>query len=389
MQPGTFQFLPIERLIYGVPAAQALRAEVDRLGAQRVFLMVSGTMNRSTDEVDKLRAALGSRYAGLHDHMPPHSPRDAVVDAANQARAAGADLIVTFGGGSLTDAGKVVQLCLRHDIHEIDQLEPFRMITNPDGTRHLPEYDGPHVRQIAIPTTLSGGEFNSQAGCTEPRLKVKQSYRHPLFVPRTTIYDPAPTVHTPLDVWLSTGVRAIDHCVEGICARDHNPVFDGQGIQSLRLLVPALRRIKADPGDLEARQAAQLAVYLSMAGTQLGVVKGVSHAIGHILGGTCNVPHGVTSCLTIPAALRYNRVVNGARQQIVAEALGHPGEDAADVLEALIQELALPSRLSQVGVTRDQFAVIAANTMRDPYLHANPRRITEPAQVVEILEAIA
>jgi len=390
MQTAAFNFAPIERVTYGTPAARALHEEAQRLDARRVFLLASGTMNRTTDEVSRVCAELGDRYAGLYDRMPPHTPRDAVVEAANQAREAGADLIVTFGGGSLTDAGKMVQLCLRHAVREADQLEPFRVTTNPDGTHKYPAYAGPVVRQIAIPTTLSGGEFNPQCSCTDLRIKVKHTYRHPLHVPRTTIYDPAPTVHTPMDVWLSTGVRAIDHCVEGICAKHPNPVNDGYAIQALRLLTHNLPRVKQDPSDLEARQQCQFAVWLSMGGSShLGVSKGISHAIGHILGGTCDVPHGVTSCLTIPAALRYNRPVNFERQAMVAEALGRPGGDAADLLEAFIADLGLPRRLSQVGVRREQFARIAAETMHDPYVPHNPREITAQEQVEEILEMIA
>src|SRR3984957_20931342 len=110
MLTGRFTFRAIERIVYGKPAADALKAEAQRLEATRVFLMVSGTMNGETDEVAKLRAALGNRYAGLHDRMPPHTPRDAVIEAANKARDAKADLIVTFGGGSLNGAGEIVQL---------------------------------------------------------------------------------------------------------------------------------------------------------------------------------------------------------------------------------------------------------------------------------------
>lgn len=387
---GSFNFPPIERVMYGMPAAQALREEVQRLGAKRVFMLASRTMNRTTDEVSKVRAELGDRFAGLYDSMPSHSPRDAVIEAASMAREAGADLLVTFGGGSLTDACKVMQICLRHDIREMDQLEPFRLVTNPDGTRRIPEYEGPIVRQVAIPTTLSGGEFNAQAGCVDPRIKVKQSYRHPGLVPRTTIYDPAPTVHTPIDVWLSTGVRAVDHCVEGLCAKHPNPVNDGYALHGLRLLSRNLPRVKRDPGDLEARQQCQMAIWLSMgASSHLGVVKGISHAIGHVLGGTCNVPHGITSCITLPAAMRYNKPANEERQRMVAEAMGAPGEDAADVLDRFITGLGMPRRLSEVGVGPAQFPVIAANAMRDHYTHHNPRPIHSPAQIEDVLATMA
>ena len=389
MVSGQFNFTAIERIVYGKPAAQALRAEAERLQAQRVFMIVSGTMNRSTDEVAKVRDALGNRCAGLYDRMPAHTPRDAVLEVAAEARAADADLIVTFGGGSVTDAGKMVQLCLRHNITQHEQIDAYRVTVNADGTNKVPQFEGPKVRQIAIPTTLSGGEFQPGGGCTDNRTKVKQSFRHPLLVPRVSILDPGPTVHTPLWVWLSSGVRAIDHAAEAICSGLSNPASDASFLHALRLLSSGLPRVKKHPDDLEARLDCQLAVWLAMTGRQGGIVMGASHAIGHVLGGSCDVPHGHTSCVMLAPVMRYNRAVNRERQQLVAEAMGHAGEDAADVIAAFVAALGQPGRLSEVGVTRDQFAMIADHAMHDSWLHTNPRKITRPEQVMEILESVA
>lgn len=91
----------------------------------------------------------------------------------------------------------------------------------------------------------------------------------------------------------------------------------------------------------------------------------------------------------LPHVLRYNRPANADRQRLVAEAMGHPGKDAADVVAAFVADLGLPSRLAEVGVRREQFGVIAANTMRDTWLHVNPRKIGVPEQVLEILNAAA
>src|SRR6478735_9833664 len=128
MQSGTMVFTQMNRVIFGQPAAAMIVAEAERLGAKRVFLLTGRTLNRDTDEVDKVRRALGSRFAGVHDHMPAHSPRDAVVACANAARAAGTDLLVTFGGGSVTDGGKAVTVCLEHGVTDVDGLESFRTI---------------------------------------------------------------------------------------------------------------------------------------------------------------------------------------------------------------------------------------------------------------------
>src|SRR3954469_15131614 len=175
MQPAILDFPAIERIVCGRPAAEALRAEAERLGAHRVFLMVSGTMNRTTDEVAKVRDALGDRYAGVYDEMPALSPREPVLDATRAARAVDADLIVTFGGGSLTDAGKMVRLCLQHDIDDLDAFDAYRSRLGPDGKRKPATYEGPSVHQVAMPTTLSAGDFNASAGSMDYRSKAKRS----------------------------------------------------------------------------------------------------------------------------------------------------------------------------------------------------------------------
>jgi maleylacetate reductase len=283
----------------------------------------------------------------------------------------------------------MVRLCLQHDITDVDGFDRFRLITHADGTQVQPQYEGPHIPQIAIPTTLSAGELTTGGGATDERVKRKFSHGNPQAIPRTVIFDPAPTVHTPLWVWLSTGVRAIDHAVEGLCSPRSNPISDGLYQHALKLLASSLLNTKRDPADLDARLESFYGIWMAIAGRHGGVEMGASHAIGHALGGSCGVPHGYTSCVMLPHVLRYNRTANAARQQLVAAALGHPGEDAADVLDHFIGELGLPRRLSEVGISREQYSSIAATAMHDKALHANPLRITSPEQVLKILEAAA
>jgi maleylacetate reductase len=368
----TYDYLPMERIRFGEPAAAALAAEVDRLGATRVYLMASATLRRTTSAVVNVEAALGARLVGVFDQMPPFAPRESVAMAANEARALGADLIATFGGGSLTDAGKIV-----------------RIVTQPDGRQRLPAYEGPSIPQVSIPTTLSAGEINSQGGSLEPRTGRKQSYKHPLLTPRVVIYDPASTIHTPAITWLSTGVRALDHAVELYCAANANPLSEPSALQALRLLSRALPSVKRDPLDLAARLDCQLGAALSLQGLAGGVHIGLSHGIGHILGALCSVPHGVTSCLILPHAMRFNREVSGERHQAIAEALGRPGGDAADMIERLIADLGLPQRLSEVGVFPASFRDIAEHAMSDICVHTNPRKVRGPDDIVEILERAA
>lgn len=382
---GRFTFTAMGEVTYGLPAAQVIVSRAENAGATRVFLLVSSTLKRETDEIDKVITALGDRYAGLYASIPAHAPREAIVEAAVAAQEAGADLLVTFGGGSVTDGGKIVQICLRHNVTRAEDLDPFRIVTDTQGQSRRPKFDGPTVRQIAVPTTLSGGEFNPAGGCTDTLMKVKQGYYHPLLVPMVAILDPAPTVHTPQWLWLSTGIRAVDHAVEGICSPMANPYCDGSAMQALRLLSQGLPRVKKDPNDLDARLYCQIGTWLSMTAVTGDVPMGASHAIGHVLGGTCNVPHGYTSCVMLPVVIKWNASVNRKRQALVAEAMGRPGADTGDLLHDFISGLGMPRSLHEVGVGEDQFELIAQNAMHDRWLHTNPRKIHGPEDVMEIL----
>jgi len=388
LRPGRVAFGAMEAVVFGRPAAEALAEEARRLDAERVFLMVSGTLNRTTDEIAKVRKALGNRVAGVFDRMPPHTPREAVIAAAEAAREAGADLIATVGGGSVTGA-KAVQLCLANGIGTAEGIDKLRPVRGSDGVLGPPHCDAPAVRQITVPTTLSAGEFSAIAGVTDERHRVKELFRHPQIIPRVVMLDPAITAHTPEWLWLSTGVRAVDHCVEGICSAEANPFADAQALHGLALLARGLPRVKADPADLSARLDCQMGSWLSMGPLASGVPMGASHGIGYVLGALFDVPHGHTSCIMLPAVMRWNKPVSAERQALVAAAMGHPGEDAGDVLDAFIAGLGMPRSLGAAQIGPESFACIAEGAMDTPWVPRNPRPIIGPAEVREILELAA
>jgi len=375
----------MEEVIFGRPAAEAVAEVVQRLGAQRVFLMVSGTLNRETDEIEKVRRALGNYCVGTFDAMPPHTPRAAVIAAANQARAAKADLIVTVGGGSITDGAKAVQLCLARNITTPEGMDACRATPGKDSAAE-PTLG---IRQISVPTTLSAGEFSAISGVTDERTKVKELFRHPMVIPQTVILDPAVTVHTPEWLWLSTGIRAVDHCVEGVCSNEAHPYADAQGLRGLTLLTQGLNAVKADPANLEARLDCQLGSWLSMGPLASGVPMGASHGIGYILGAAFDVPHGHTSCIMLPSVMRWNKPANAERQAMISAAMGRPGAEAADVLHDFIAGLGMPRSLGAVKIGPEHFDKIAKGAMNTPWVPRNPRPIPTPAEVREILELAA
>lgn len=387
MLRGTHRFPPMERVIYGSPLAEALAQEIERTGVHAVFVLASGTLARETDVVERARNVLGNRFAGVCAKIGAHTPRPDVVAAANAARSAKADALLTVGGGSVTDAAKMVGLCLGNGISEPQQLDALRAHTTADGRTIRPEVKAPPIRSIAVPTTLSAGEFTAFAGCTDPLRHVKESFGHSLTMPRAVILDPAVTVHTPEWLFLSTGIRAVDHAVEDICAINSQPFSDGVSLHALRFLSRGLPAVKADPANLDARLDCQLGAWMSISGSQNGVSKGASHGIGHVLGGTADVPHGYTSCIMLPHVLRFNAPINGDRQDWVSGALGRPGVSAADAVAELIAALGLPYRLRDVGVRKDQLDQIAEQSMHDRWIHTNPRKIDGPVAIRTLLDA--
>src|SRR5580698_8462791 len=126
MMSGAYRFPAMESVIYGRPFTEAVKEEVERADAHAVFVLASGTLARETDLVERLRAALGNRFAGVCAKIGSHTPRIDCVAAANAARDAGADLIVTLGGGSVTDAAKIVAMCLSNDIRDATELDNYR-----------------------------------------------------------------------------------------------------------------------------------------------------------------------------------------------------------------------------------------------------------------------
>lgn len=386
ISPGAYVFLAQDRVIFGKPAREAIAEEAARRNARRVFIVASKTLSRKTAVVSDIRDALGERFAGLFDETREHVPRDSVLEAAGAVRAAKPDLIVTVGGGTPMDTVKVLLVCLAEDITSAEQLGEYYIRAKPDGTREVKPVGSPPMRQIIVPTTLSGAEFSNLGAAIDPVRKIKDLYTGREIGADTVILDPAVTVHTPDWLWLSTGMRAVDHAVETICSKAPQPFTDATCLYGLGMLAKSLRRNHEAPDDLSGRLESQLGVWLATTG--LGRVPwGASHGIGHQLGAVSGVPHGHCTCVMLPTVLRWNKSVNAGQQAAVARALGAPDKDAADAVAELIADLGMPSRLRDVGVKPEHFDAIADGSLTNLFVTQNPRPVKRREDVLEMLEA--
>jgi maleylacetate reductase len=374
-----------ELVVYGRPAAEAVAETARGFGARRLLITSTKSLSGPGGLAAALARDLGDLCAGLFAGVSAHSPRESVIAGAGEARRAGADLLVAIGGGSVIDATKVMQIALWDDVRDVAALGAYRGGRTAPGGKDVRAL-APGARMIAVPTTLSAAEFTATAGVTDAARKVKEGYAHRDLAPRAVILDPAMTLATPPALWFSTGLKAVDHAVEQLCNKQRAPFADALAAEGLKRLNAGLAATKANGADLDARLECQFGMWMAISGANAGRGMGASHAIGHTLGGSYGVPHGVTSCVTLPAVLAWNAEAAAAQEKHVAALMGRPNVAASDCVRDLARGLGLPTSLKEVGIGPDQFAAIAAHTMTDPGVRANPRPITRAEDIVEILE---
>jgi maleylacetate reductase len=381
---GLHRFPLVEQIVHGRSAPLVIDEQLERLARRRVFIVTTASVARGP-LLDDIKASLGGRLVGIFAGVTAHGPRQCVVEGARAIRAASADILMAVGGGSAIDATKVMQLCLRHSLEESEQLSGHVAKGRADPSTRPPDGND-WIRAIAVPTTLSAAEFTWFGGAFNPDRKVKESFSNAMMMPQVIIMDPAMTLETPPRLLRSTGMKAVDHAVERLASSSVNPYSDAVSALGLQLLAEGLRRVQANPSDLEARSNLQYGAYLSMCGGWAGGTVGLSHALGHALGAHCGVPHGETTGVVLPAVMRWNASINVTRQKVIAQAMGRTDGDAASALSDLTVALELPARLSDVGVSREAFASIAAKAMNDPLTKNNPRPVASARDIEDVLE---
>jgi maleylacetate reductase len=321
---GTHTFLPTERVHFGAGSLEKIKEEAR--SRDRAFVVTGRSLYEKTDLVRRVEALLGAKHAGTFAAMGQHTPASAVEEAAREAR--DADLLVSLGGGSVIDGTKAV-------------------------ARELG-----YPTQVAVPTTLSGAEWAHRVGVTDEAKMRKGGFADPRAVPPVVVLDPEATVFTPEKLWLSTGIRALDHAVEGFLFGGAHPVTDVTGLEGARRLMEYLPRTKEEPQDIEVRLELQIAAWLSYFGP-FNTPMGLSHRLGRRIGASYEVPHGVTSCITLAPTL--DLVSHRMPEDRWRELEGALGGDPAERVSALVRGLDLPSRLRDVGVPEEDLEKVAGD----------------------------
>jgi maleylacetate reductase len=300
-----------------------LGSELARLEARRIALITTRSLVAEERLISVVQRALGGAHVAMTAVIGQHAPMSQVEAAIHQAAEADVDGVVSFGGGSPIDAAKMLAVRLAD--------------RGAKAARGLPH--------VAVPTTLSVAELAAGAGFTDDAGN-KAGMRDPRLLPDAVIYDAELTLATPIALWLSTGIRALDHAVEGFLAEGAHPFNDVMALEAIRRLFDSLPRAKAAPADAGVRTENQLAAWFSFT-LPAQSAGGLSHMMGKQIGARHAIPHGVTSCLLLPHVIRYFEARIPERVALLTQATG---SDPAERVHGLIASLDLPQHIAAFGI---------------------------------------
>ncbi len=361
---GECAFFNLEKVIFGPGKVSALPSELDRLGGRRAIVATGRTLGGSK-LLDRVTGAMGDRCVGVFRGTAQHGPADTAEALAAEMRRLDADSIVSFGGGSPIDTAKVAVAAVLSGraVTDMATLELFEIVDLGEATREIPH--------IALPTTLSAGEYTCGGGASTDG--VKGAVMNPRLQIKVVINDPELTVETSDELWASTGIRCLDHIIEAFYSQYSQSFTDALAAKALDLLMEHLPASLSATGGarIEHRGFCQTAAWLSnYAG--INTHYGVSHAVGHKIGPKWEIAHGITSCISLPHAMRFMATRAPERFAPLAAALkldfnpAAPERGAAASIkrvEDFIHSFGLPRSLSDIGIAHERLGEVVQNIL--------------------------
>ena len=367
-----------------------------KLGARRPILIVNRTVATGPRFAELVRLVSKScdwsEGPSVFQDIRPHTPLSVVIDATAMLRAHRCDSVISMGAGSAIDAAKGVVLAVGAEVSSAADWQD-RLGTH--GFDDLGErWTGPAMHHLTIPTTLSSAAHTHAAGITIEG--EKHLHIDPRLGPGLVAFDGELAIETPTLLWVSTGIKALDHAVESLYARGLAELLRPWRLEAFATIMKNL--YGSASGGLEdqarAREKLLAAAAMSVAAWPSALL-GLSHAIGHQAGAQWGMSHGTTSPIFLPAVMAFNAPAAEGAFELMADALDSPkcrSRNASETVIAavgdLIHSLKLPRRLSEVNVVPVNLASFAPKVLRDPIMAGNPRNVTV-RDVIEIVTSVA
>lgn len=378
----SFAFHAVYNVRFGFGALDCLCDELKTFDAKRVLFVTDAGLKKCgvSERVTSALEAKGVSFDEYSDVMP--NPADADVEKRwEEFKNNDIDVIIALGGGSAIDTGKACAV----------------LATNGG---HLKEYHGRNkIRKatlplIAIPTTAgTGSEVSMNASIVDAQNHFKLSLRSHFLQPTLAILDPSLLASLPARVAAESSMDAISHASEGFVARRANTYTDAYAVEALSLLFKYIRPFVGSPSNAEAAQ--NMAIGAMLAGsvfTNAGT--GASHALSRSIGGSHNIAHGLGCALFTPYVCKYNFIARTEKYRKMLELMGvktcaMSDPQVCDRLFAelirLLEDLGLPTRLSQIGIEREAIPSIAATAAGNDPEAPNPR-LTPKESMIQLLE---
>ena len=381
------------RIVFGNGKTDSLKEEIQKLGGKRALILSGRSVAEKTESVQRVADVLGDVSVAAYSGLTQRAPLGAAVDAANMATDAGVDTLVGVGGSTISDAARMISVLMAQGITTVDQL---RNLGEENDLMLSPDLDDQKLSlQVSIPTTLSAGEFNMGGGnVIDDEAGHKIRARHARLYADLIVLDPVMTEGTPDWLWLSTGVKALDHCIERLYTTGNQPAVDAPVLAAAETIFTNLPKSRQSNNDPEARLQCLVAAWMSMMGAP-NFATGLSHAIGHILGVKYSVGHGYTSCVTQPYVMEFNRPASAAKQALLARSAGlntkgmsdeASAEAVARAVDDFVLGMGMPHRIRDLEIPESDLPEIARLVLTDAGCRNNPVPITSTDQVMEVLK---
>ena len=354
-------------VVFGNGSIATLGDHVRRVGATRALIVCDpGVVKAGIAE--KVRKVLeeGGLPAMIFDRVAPNPVEPNVTDGVAAFRSHRADVIVSVGGGSPLDVGKLVALKVTHD-------RPLADYDDATGGDKFISSNIPPI--INVPTTAgTGSEVGRSGVVTLKSTGRKTVIFSPYLLAKAAILDPELTVSMPPLVTAATGFDALTHCIEAYLALGDHPMADGIALLGIELCAKNLPRAVEAGADLAARGAMMKAAMMGAVAFQKGL--GVCHSLAHPLSSEKNLHHGLANALCLPAVCDFNNAAVPDRIERVRRTVDLQSTSLSNALRALREKLGLPSGLAAEGVLRSDIPKLAEKAMQDACHTLNPRPVT-------------
>jgi alcohol dehydrogenase class IV len=354
------------RIMFGRGVSQRVVEPLQQVGATRVLIVTDPGVVKAgiVAPVEQRIRDAGIPYE-IYDGVVPDPTVGDVDRCFERARAFGADALVAIGGGSSIDTAKMAAVLMTNGGSALDYV----------GSDKVPK---PAAPVVAIPTTAgTGAEITINSVIADPAEHKKLVIISPNATALFALEDPDLTTGLPPFLTAITGMDTLVHAIESFVNKNTYPMTQALALEAIRDAAWGLPRAVKDGRDLEARERMMRAVVsasLAFSNTRLGNV----HAMALPLGGWCHVAHGTAVAVLLPHVMEFNRSAAPERFAGVGEALGvgKDGKAAVSFVHRLIEDIGIPRRLSECGVTGDKVPFMAKDAFQSGNIAVNPRPTT-------------